>query len=68
MGKFLVKLGLWIQRIWCKFQCKWNSFMLSLSFKNIDKCPNKLCACSKDNSAELNMPTPTNMGKAKKKK
>ena len=45
MGKAFVKLGLWIQRVWCEFQCKWNLFILSLSYKNIDKCPNKLCAC-----------------------
>jgi len=45
MGKAFVKLGLWMQRVWCEFQCKWNSFILSLSYKNIDKCPNKLCAC-----------------------
>ncbi len=47
MGKALVKLGLWIQGLWCKFQCKWNSCMLAISFKNIDKCPNKLCTCKK---------------------
>jgi len=64
MGKAFIKLGLWIQKVWCSFQCKWNSLMLDISFKNIDKCPNKLCACS----TELNMPKPVNMGKAKKKK
>jgi len=24
MGRLLVKLGLWMQGIWCKFQCGWN--------------------------------------------
>ena len=27
MGKAFVKLGLWMQRVWCKFQCKWNSLV-----------------------------------------
>jgi len=47
MGKAFVKLGLWIQSIWCKFQCTWNSWMQAISFKNIEKCPNKLCTCKK---------------------
>jgi len=25
MGKFLVKLGLKIQALWCLFECWWNS-------------------------------------------
>jgi hypothetical protein len=46
MGKLLVKLGLWIQRLECKFQCSWNWLISKLLFK-VDTCPNKLCTCSK---------------------
>ena len=47
MGKALVKLGLWIQGLWCKFHWTMLWSMLAISFKNIDKCPNKLCTCKK---------------------
>ena len=46
MGKLLVKLGLWIQGLECKFQCNWNWLISKLLLK-VDTCPNKLCACSK---------------------
>lgn len=46
MGKLFVKLGLWIQSVWCKFQCKWNWVVSKLFFK-VDTCPNKLCTCKK---------------------
>ncbi len=46
MGKAFVKLGLWIQSIWCKFQCTWNWFVSKLMF-SVDSCPNKLCTCKK---------------------
>ena len=52
MGKALVKLGLWIQGLWCKFQCAWNYAIMSLTFKVIDKCPNKLCTCKKWNQED----------------
>lgn len=44
MGKFFVKLGLWIQALWCKFQCKWNKLVSKLMF-SVQKCPNKNCTC-----------------------
>ena len=44
MGKLLIKVGMWIQHEWCKFQCNWNAAMLSLMF-NVTKCPNKECKC-----------------------
>jgi len=28
MGKLFVKIGLWMQEVWCKFQCGWN-FVIS---------------------------------------
>lgn len=46
MGKFLEKVGLKIQKIWCKFQCWWNWRMYLLMF-NSSTCPNKLCTCLK---------------------
>lgn len=46
MGKFLVKLGLKIQALWSKFQCKWNWLVSKIMF-NTDSCPNKLCTCKK---------------------
>jgi hypothetical protein len=46
MGKFLVKLGLKIQALWCKFQCKWNWLVSKIMF-DTDSCPNKICTCKK---------------------
>lgn len=46
MGKLLVKLGLWIQGVWAKFQCSWNKLLSRLMFKVI-QCPDKLCTCKK---------------------
>ncbi len=44
MGKFFIKLGLWIQDMWCKFQCKWNWMIAKLLF-DVSACPNKNCTC-----------------------
>ena len=44
MGNLLIKAGMWIQKEWCKFQCKWNATVLSLMF-DVTKCPNKECKC-----------------------
>lgn len=44
MGKFLEKLGLKIQNLWCKFQCFWNWLVSKLLF-SVSDCPNKLCSC-----------------------
>ena len=46
MGKFFIKIGMYIQLAWCDFQCKWNCFLLKLKFKAI-KCNKKLCTCEK---------------------
>lgn len=46
MGKLFVKLGLWIQGAWCKFQCWWNTIISKLLF-NVESCPYKLCKCNK---------------------
>jgi hypothetical protein len=47
MGKALVRLGMWMQKVWCQFQCFWNLSIMKLCFTNIDECPNKLCTCKK---------------------
>jgi hypothetical protein len=46
MGKLFVKMGLWMQEFWCKFQCKWNWIVSKLMF-SVSSCPNKLCTCKK---------------------
>ena len=46
MGKLFVKIGIWIQSVWCKFQCWWNALLMKLMFE-VDSCPNKLCKCKK---------------------
>jgi hypothetical protein len=46
MGKLFVKIGLWIQKIWCKFQCKWN-WMISKLIFNVKECPVAQCVCKK---------------------
>ena len=46
MGKLLVKIGLWMQSVWCKFQCGWNWIVSKLMF-SVASCPNKLCTCKK---------------------
>lgn len=46
MGKLFVKIGLWMQSVWCKFQCWWNWLVSKLMF-SVDYCPNKLCTCKK---------------------
>lgn len=48
MGKAFIEIGLWIQKIWCKFQCSWNNWLKSISFKEIQKCSYKFCACSNE--------------------
>ena len=61
MGKLFVKIGLWIQKIWCKFQCKWNWLISKLIF-NVDTCPVSQCVCKPgSNIPEVNMPDPVNM-------
>ena len=44
MGRLLVKVGLWMQAMWCKFQCAWNYGVSKLLF-SVNSCPNKLCTC-----------------------
>ena len=46
MGKAFINLGLWIQKVWCKFQCSWNNLLKSISFKEIQECSYKVCSCS----------------------
>ena len=46
MGKILVRLGFWMQEVWCKFQCKWNWLVNKITFK-VNSCPQKLCTCKK---------------------
>ena len=46
MGKWLVKIGLKIQNLWCRFQCSWNWLLSKLSF-NVNDCPYKMCECKK---------------------
>jgi len=46
MGKLLVKLGLWVQGVWCKFACFYNSLVVKLIIK-VDSCPNQVCSCKK---------------------
>lgn len=46
MGKLFVKIGLWMQEVWCKFQCQWNWIISKLMF-SVSACPNKLCTCKK---------------------
>ena len=61
MGKLFVKLGIWIQNVWCKFQCKWNWLISKLIF-NVDNCPVSQCVCNpSSNIPEVNMPDPVNM-------
>ena len=45
MGKLFVRLGLWMQSVWCKFQCEWNWIVAKAMFNVQDDCPNKLCTC-----------------------
>jgi len=47
MGKLLVKLGLFIQEQWKKFQCKWNELISKLMFNADKSCPHKICSCKK---------------------
>lgn len=46
MGKLLVKLGLWMQGVWCKFCCKWN-WMISKLIVDVKDCPVAECVCKK---------------------
>lgn len=45
MGQAFIKLGIWMQKIWCRFQSSWNSLILYLTFKDVT-CPNKMCECN----------------------
>lgn len=42
----LVKIGLKIQALWGYLQCKWNTLLLFMII-NVNKCPNKTCACNR---------------------
>jgi len=44
MGKLFVKIGLWMQKVWCQFQCKWNWCVSKLMF-DISKCKVEGCKC-----------------------
>ncbi len=46
MGKALVKLGLWIQKTWTKFLCKWN-WAVSKLIVEVSECPVSQCMCKK---------------------
>jgi hypothetical protein len=62
MGKLFVRLGIWMQNVWCKFQCKWNWLISKLIFK-VDQCPASQCVCKpSSNVPDVNMPDPVNMG------
>lgn len=61
MGKLFVRLGIWMQNVWCKFQCKWNWLISKLIF-SVDNCPVSQCLCKPgDSIPEVNMPDPVNM-------
>lgn len=47
MGKLVVRLGMWMQSVWKKFQCKWNWLVSKIMFKVEASCPHKLCTCKK---------------------
>ena len=63
MGKLLIRIGKWIQGVWCKFQCKWNWLMSKLLFK-VGSCPYKMCKCNKSEGVDMGAGAmnPTNMG------
>ena len=44
MGKALVKLGLWLQRVWRKTLCKWN-WLVSKLIIEVKECPVSQCLC-----------------------
>ena len=46
MGKLFVKLGLWMQRVWCRCKVVWNRLISKLMFGAIS-CQNKTCTCKK---------------------
>jgi len=46
MGKLLVKLGMWIQSVWCKLLCKWN-WLISKLIVDVKDCPVAQCVCKK---------------------
>ena len=46
MGKLLVKLGMWIQKVWCKLLCKWN-WLISKLIVDVKDCPVAQCMCKK---------------------
>ena len=46
MGKLLVKLGLWVQGVWCEFACFYNSLFGKLIIK-VESFPNQVCKCKK---------------------
>ncbi len=46
MGKWLVKVGLWMQQAWKKLLCKWN-WLISKLIVEVDECPVAQCMCKK---------------------
>mgnify|MGYP006999479287 CR=1 FL=1 len=46
MGKFFIRVGMTIQRLWYKFQCNWNLRLSKLMF-SVKSCPNNECVCKK---------------------
>jgi hypothetical protein len=48
MGKWLVKIGLWMQGVWCKFCCKWN-WLISKLIVDVKDCPVAKCICKDEN-------------------
>ena len=64
MGKLLVKLGLKLQQLWCKFKCCWN-WVVSKFLFNVTNCPYKMCECKKEDKPfdmGENAANPQNMG------
>ena len=56
MGKLLVKVGMWISKMWCKLLCKWN-WLLSKMIVNVNECPVAQCVCkSKQNEIKRKIP------------
>lgn len=46
MGKLFIKIGFWIQLLWHKLKCNWNTWVYKL-IVNVSSCPNKTCSCKK---------------------
>ncbi len=46
MGKLFVKIGMWMQAVWCKLLCKWN-WLISKLIVDVKECPVAQCMCKK---------------------